>query len=129
MMQDPEGEANVDELEDEDFEDDEDFDEEDDEDEDEDEDFDEDDEDDDESLLVFSAHVPHERYISLEELEEGYGHVSDGPDYDGYTAQERELREISGVAGMSMEIGDAEISERADDLENHFSEWEPDDFF
>lgn len=62
--------------------------------------------DDEESDIVFlvDAQEPGERYVSLEELEEGYGDDSDGPDYDGYTAQERELREIGGVAGMSMEI-------------------------
>ncbi len=66
--------------------------------------------DDDESDIVFlvDAQEPDERYLSLEELEEGYGGDSDGPDHDGYTAQERELREIGGVAGMSMEIIDAE---------------------
>ena len=62
--------------------------------------------DDEESDIVFlvDTQEPGERYVSLEELEEGYGDDSDGPDYDGYTAQERELREIGGVAGMSMEI-------------------------
>lgn len=62
--------------------------------------------DDESSDIVFlvDAQDPGERYLSLEELEEGYGDDSDGPDYDGYTAQERELREIGGVAGMSMEI-------------------------
>lgn len=62
--------------------------------------------DDEESDIVFlvDAQEPGERYVSLEELEEGYGDDSDGPDYDGYTAQERELLEIGGVAGMSMEI-------------------------
>ncbi len=62
---------------------------------------------DDESSDIVSlvdAQDPGERYLSLEELEEGYGDDSDGPDYDGYNAQERELREIGGVAGMSMEI-------------------------
>lgn len=62
--------------------------------------------DDESSDIVFlvDAQDPAEPYLSLEELEEGYGDDSDGPDYDGYTAQERELREIGGVAGMSMEI-------------------------
>lgn len=62
--------------------------------------------DDEESDIVFivDRQEPGERYVSLEELEEGYGDDSDGPDYDGYTARERELREIGGVAGMSMEM-------------------------
>jgi hypothetical protein len=62
--------------------------------------------DDESSDIVFlvDAQNPGERYLSLEELEEGYDGDSDGPDHDGYTAQERELREIGGVAGMSMEI-------------------------
>lgn len=67
--------------------------------------------DDESSDIVFlvDAQDPSERYLSLEELEEGYGGDSDGPDYDGYTAQERELREIGGVAGMSMEILSSEM--------------------
>lgn len=64
-----------------------------------------------EPLLAFDSQEPHEPYVSIEALEEGYGGDSDGHDYDGYTAQERELREIGGVVGMSMEIGDAEMPE------------------
>lgn len=90
----------------------------------------EDDEDDSRSepRLVFSAQEPQQPYMSIEELEEGYGDDSDGPDYDGYTAQERELREIGGVVGMSMEIGDAEMPEAGDEDDNDaFGGWEVDD--
>jgi hypothetical protein len=77
----------------------------------------------DESLLAFSMQQPGERYVSLEELEEGYGDDSDGPDYDGYTAKERELREIGGVAGMSMEIIDAEMAEPGDLSDDDSDDW------
>ena len=53
---------------------------------------------------------------SLEALEEGYSDDSDGPDYDGYTAQERELLEVGGVLGLSMELGDQGISDYVESL-------------
>ena len=80
--------------------------------------------DDDESDIVFlvDAQEPGDRYVSLEELEEGYGDESDGTDHDGYTARDRELREVGGVVAMSMAIVDAELDDFEDDA---FSE-EPD---
>ena len=65
---------------------------------------------------------------SLEALEEGYGDDADGPDYDGYTAQERELLELGGVLGLSMELGDQAISDYVESLNGDVPEL-PDDFF
>jgi hypothetical protein len=82
------------------------------------------DEDDDESdfVLLVDAQEPGERYVSLEDLEEGYGDESDGPDHDGYTARDRELREVGGLVGMSMAIVDAE----QDDFEGDAFPEDPD---
>ena len=77
-----------------------------------------------EPLLAFDLQEPHEPHISIEALEEGYGGDSDGHDYDGYTAQERELRDVGGVVGMSMEIGDAEMPEAEHEV---LGGWELDD--
>ena len=84
---------------------------------------------DDDSDLVFNPDVlqPGEPYLSLEELEEGYGDDSEGPDYDGYTAKERELREIGGVAGMSMEIIDSETDYDSEEDELSDSAFDLDD--
>ena len=82
-----------------------------------------------EELLVYSSYQPHERYVSIEELEEGYGGDADGPDFDGYTSQERELREIGGVAGMSMEIVDAEMPEPGEGTnDDSLDDWHLDDY-
>ena len=89
----------------------------------------EDESDSDEVLLVSTVFEPHERYVSIEELEEGYGGDGDGPDFDGYTAQERELREIGGVAGMSMEIVDAEMPEPGEGTnDDSLDDWHLDDY-
>lgn len=77
---------------------------------------DEDDDDDDDESLAREILVG-----SIEDLEEGYFDDSDGPDHDGYTSKERELREIAGVGGMSMEIGDLEISEYMEQRDEQFS--------
>lgn len=75
------------------------------------------------SLFAFTLQPAGERFFSLEELEEGYGSDSDGPDHDGYTAQEREWREIGGVAGMSMEIMAVEIPDSEQEDEEVVEDW------